>query len=47
MSKTIVQVGLKICYLYIVACQGGAQKKLKCFNKNAYSATDDEHFYVS
>ena len=24
-----------------------AQKKLKCLNKNTYSATDNKHFYVS
>ena len=23
------------------------QKKLKCLNKNTYSATDNKHFYVS
>ena len=23
------------------------QKKLKCFNKNTYPATDNKHFYVS
>ncbi len=47
-KKTTKNVKLSQCQdLFLKRTMSNTQKKLKCFIKNAYSATDNKHFYVS